>query len=452
VLRILVVEDDADVRRAVVVALTDAGHTITEVTDGAAAIERVSAATFDVVVTDVRMPKADGVAVFRHTRKVAPRTAVIMMTSFATVSNAVLALKEGAHDYLTKPFDVDELVIRVRMLEEKIALERALEEARAKLAGGDAQIVGQSPVMVSLFDKLAAVAPTDAAVLVTGESGTGKELIARRIHALSARRNEAFVAVNCASFPETLLEAELFGHERGAFTGAAKKRDGRFKAADHGTLFLDEIGEMPLSAQAKLLRVVQEGVIEPLGTNQPVKVDVRIVSATNRDLKAAIAEGRFRADLFYRLNVVGLHLPPLRDRAGDFPLLINHFLAKRLDGRKLPEISLKAWQALTHYPFPGNIRELAHAMEHAAILSRGKTIEMEHLPDDIVAVAKSASPNETVTPLAAVMKKAEREHLLKALAVAGGRKARAAELLGISRKNLWEKLRAHDLTSSDLDD
>ncbi len=451
-LRILVVEDDADVRRAVVVALTDAGHTITEVTDGAAAIERVSAATFDVVVTDVRMPKADGVAVFRHTRKVAPRTAVIMMTSFATVSNAVLALKEGAHDYLTKPFDVDELVIRVRMLEEKIALERALEEARAKLAGGDAQIVGQSPVMVSLFDKLAAVAPTDAAVLVTGESGTGKELIARRIHALSARRNEAFVAVNCASFPETLLEAELFGHERGAFTGAAKKRDGRFKAADHGTLFLDEIGEMPLSAQAKLLRVVQEGVIEPLGTNQPVKVDVRIVSATNRDLKAAIAEGRFRADLFYRLNVVGLHLPPLRDRAGDFPLLINHFLAKRLDGRKLPEISLKAWQALTHYPFPGNIRELAHAMEHAAILSRGKTIEMEHLPDDIVAVAKSASPNETVTPLAAVMKKAEREHLLKALAVAGGRKARAAELLGISRKNLWEKLRAHDLTSSDLDD
>ena len=222
-LRILIVEDDADVRRAVVTALTDAGHSITEVTDGAAAIERVSASTFDVVVTDVRMPKADGIAVFRHTRKVAPRTAVILMTSFATVSNAVLALKEGAHDYLTKPFDVDELVIRVRMLEEKIALERALEEARAKLAGGDAQIVGQSPAMVNLFDKLAAVAPSDAAVLVTGESGTGKELVAQRIHALSARRNEAFVAVNCASFPETLLEAELFGHERGAFTGAAKK-------------------------------------------------------------------------------------------------------------------------------------------------------------------------------------------------------------------------------------
>ena len=209
---------------------------------------------------------------------------------------------------------------------------------------------------------------------------------------------------------------------------------------------------MPLSAQAKLLRVVQEGVVEPLGTNQPVKVDVRIVSATNRDLKAAIAEGRFRADLFYRLNVIGLHLPPLRDRAGDLPLLLNYFLAKKLNGPKLPEISLKAWQALTHYPFPGNVRELAHAMEHAAILSRGKTIELEHLPDDIVAVAKSASPNETVTPLAAVLKKAEREHLLKALAVAGGKKARAAELLGISRKNLWEKLRAHDLTTSDLDD
>ncbi len=445
-------EDDADVRRAVVAALTEAGHTVTEVTDGAAAIERVSASSFDVVVTDVRMPKADGVAVFRHTRKVAPRTAVIMMTSFATVSNAVLALKEGAHDYLTKPFDEDELVIRVRMIEEKIMLERALEEARAKLSSGDAEIVGQSPVMVALFDKLAAVAPSEAAVLITGESGTGKELVARRIHSLSSRRSEAFVAVNCASFPETLLEAELFGYERGAFTGAAKKRDGRFKAADRGTLFLDEVGEMPMSAQAKLLRVLQEGTIEPLGTNQPVKVDVRIVSATNRDLKTAIAEGRFRADLFYRLHVIGLHLPALRDRPGDFPLLLNHFLSKHLSGQKLPEVSLKAWQALTQYPFPGNVRELSHAMEHAAILSRGKTIELEHLPDDIVAVAKSTVPNETITPLAAVIKKTEREHLLKALAVAGGKKARAAELLGISRKNLWEKLRAHDLTDSDLDD
>jgi two-component system response regulator AtoC len=215
---------------------------------------------------------------------------------------------------------------------------------------------------------------------------------------------------------------------------------------------LDEIGEMPMSAQAKLLRVLQEGVVEPLGTNESIKVDVRIVSATNRDLKIAISEGRFREDLFYRLHVIGLHLPPLRDRPGDLPLLLNHFLAKRLAGSLLPDVSLRAWQALTSYPFPGNVRELSHAVEHAAILSRGKTIDLEHLPDDIVAVAKSTSPNENVTPLAMLMKRVEREHLLKALAVAGGRRTRAAELLGISRKNLWEKLRAHDLSDSDLDD
>ena len=453
-LRVLVVEDDIDVRRAVVSALVDAKYSVTEVTDGAAAIERISSSSFDLVVTDVRMPKADGVAVFRHTRKASPRTAVILMTSFATVANAVQALKEGAHDYLTKPFDVDELVIRVRMIEEKIALERALEAARAQLAGGDADLVGQSPIMVNLLDKISTVAVSDAAVLVTGESGTGKELVARRIHARSTRSGQPFVAVNCAAFPETLLEAELFGYDRGAFTGAVKKRDGRFKAADRGTLFLDEIGEMPMSAQAKLLRVVQEGVVEPLGTNEAVKVDVRIVSATNRDLKKAIAEGRFREDLFYRLHVVGLHLPALRDRPGDLPLLINHFLVKRLSGTaRAPEVSLRAWQALTSYPFPGNVRELSHAVEHAVIMSRGNEIDLEHLPDDIVRVANSTrTPGETVTPLATTMKRLEREHLLKALAVAGGKRARAAELLGISRKNLWEKLRAHALSDSDLDD
>ncbi len=456
-LRILVVEDDADVRREVVRALADASHVVTEAADGAIAIERVSSTTFDIVITDLRLPKADGRAVFRHVKGAAPSTKVIMMTSFASVANAVEALKEGVFDYLVKPFDVDELVIRVRRIEEKISLERALEDARAQLsAGKDAEIIGASPPVTKLLERISMVAASDAAVLVTGESGTGKELVARRIHARSPRASAPFVAVNCAAFPETLLEAELFGHERGAFTGAVKKREGRFQSAHHGTLFLDEIGEMPLQAQAKLLRVLQEGVVEPLGTNHSVKVDVRIVSATNRDLKRAIAEGRFREDLYYRLNVIGLHVPPLRDRPGDLPLLLNYFFGKHAGAKsKAPDVSLRAWQALTAYPFPGNVRELAHAVEHAAVLSGGGAIDLEHLPEDIVrasAAVRGAGTPASIGSLATVLKQAEREHLLKALAIAGGKRARAADLLGISRKNLWEKLRAHAISDSDLDD
>jgi DNA-binding NtrC family response regulator len=455
-LRILLVEDDPDVRLAVAPGLTDAGHDVVAVADGGAALERLSAGVFDVVVTDIRLPGGiDGIAVFRAARSLAVRADVILMTSFASVTAAVGALKEGANDYLTKPFDVDELLLRVGMIAKRRALERELASARARLAdGADGEIVGASPAMAAVLDRLATVAPSDAPVLVVGETGTGKELAARRLHARSPRASGPFVAVNCAAFPEALLEAELFGYERGAFTGAVKRREGRFKAADHGTLFLDEVAEMPLPAQAKLLRVVQDGRFEPLGTNTGVRVDVRLVSATNRDLKKAIAEGRFREDLYYRLHGVALHLPPLRERPGDLPLLVAHFVARFSPaGRAPPEISLPAWQALSMYPFPGNVRELAHAMQHAVILSRGSAILLEHLPDDIVKVATSTGRGgHSVAPLAVVLKQAEREHLLRALAVAEGRRTRAAELLGISRKNLWEKLRAHGISDSDLDD
>jgi two-component system response regulator HydG len=436
-------------------ALREAGHDVVERADGAGALERISAEFFDVVVTDVRLPKVDGLAVFRHARQVSPRTDVILMTSFAAVSDAVAALKHGAHDYLTKPFDVEELVIRIGAIATRRALERELDEARAQLAGAaDGAIVGASPAMMRLLDRLATVADSDAPVLVTGETGTGKELVALRIHARSRRASGPFVAINCAAFPETLLEAELFGHERGAFTGAAKKREGRFKAAHGGTLLLDEIAEMPLPAQAKLLRVLQDGVIEPLGTNASVRVDVRVVSATHRDLRRRIAEGLFREDLYYRLNVVGLHIPPLRERPGDLPLLANHFLRSYLPpGVVPPPISVHAWQALTMYPFPGNVREFAHAIQHAVVLARGGPIDVEHLPDDISRVATSLTPDgREVRPLAVILKEAERAHLLRALAVAGGRRTQAAELLGISRKNLWEKLRAHGISDSDVDD
>ncbi len=454
-LEILLVEDDPDVRVAVSEALRGEGHSLVEATDGAAGIERVTSAVFDVVITDVRLPKVGGLEVFRAARRASPSTAVILMTSFATVGDAVVALKEGAHDYLTKPFDVEELVIRVAAIAKQRALVRELEAARARIAGtSDVDIVGHSPVMARLLERIATVADSDASILISGESGTGKELVARRVHARSPRAGAPFVPVNCAAFPETLLEAELFGHERGAFTGAVKKRHGRFKAADGGTLFLDEISEMPPLAQAKLLRALQEGIIEPLGTNEAQKVDVRILSATNRDLKKAIAEGRFREDLYYRLNVVGVHLPPLRERPGDLPLLLQHFLTRFLPpGTPTPEITVEAWQALSMYPFPGNVRELEHAMKHAVVLSRGRTIGREHLPEDIVNVASSTTPGDrSVAPLALIVKQAERAHLLKALAIADGKRMRAAELLGISRKNLWEKLRAHGISDSDFDD
>jgi DNA-binding NtrC family response regulator len=453
-LRILVADDDADVRGAVVEALEAAGHEVVAAGDGAAALERLSQTSFDLLITDVRMPRVDGLTLTRRALELAPRPDVILMTSFGSVTDAVGALKQGASDYLTKPFDLDELTVRVGSIAERRGLQRQLAAARAQLAAStETQIVGASPGIRRLLERVETVADSDAAVLVTGETGTGKELVARRIHALSARSAGPFVAVNCAAFPETLLEAELFGYAHGAFTGATRAREGRFKAADHGTLLLDEVAEMPLPAQAKLLRVLQEGRFEPLGTNTSVSVDVRIVSATHRDLRRRIAEGHFREDLFYRLNVVAVHIPPLRERPGDLPLLVNHFLRLHLPkGAPLPDVSVAAWQALTAYPFLGNVRELGHAIHHAVVLSRGKTIELEHLPDDITRLAASPEPDRAVKPLGQVVKQAERDHLMRALAVAGGKRVRAAELLGISRKNLWEKLRAHGLSDSDVDD
>jgi DNA-binding NtrC family response regulator len=455
-LRVLLVEDDPDVREAVATGLRDAGHDVTEVTDGQVALDQVAATSFDLVVTDVKLPHADGFAIFQKAREVAPRTAVILMTSFGSTSDAVAAMKRGAYDYLVKPFDVDELVIRVQGLAEKKALERELSEARARLAGAsDVDIVGASPQIRSLLALLSTVARSDAPVLVTGETGTGKELVATRLHALSDRRAKAFVAVSCAAFPETLLEAELFGHERGAFTGAVKKRDGRFKLANGGTLFLDEVAEIPLPSQAKLLRVLQEGVYEPLGSNTSVRVDVRIVSATHRDLKKRIAEGAFREDLYYRLNAVNLHVPPLRERPSDLPLLVNHFLRRFAPPpQAIPEVSLDAWRALSLYPFLGNIRELGHAIQHAVLLAGDATIEVAHLPPDVTAVSLAASKPDAraIRPLSSVIKQAEREYILHTLAVAHGKRTRAAELLGISRKNLWEKLNAHGISDSDIDD
>jgi DNA-binding NtrC family response regulator len=312
------------------------------------------------------------------------------------------------------------------------------------------------------------IAQSEAATLVSGESGTGKELVARLLHDRGSRAGKPFVPVNCAGFPDTLIEAELFGFERGAFTGAVKRRDGRFKAADGGTLFLDEIAELPLPAQAKLLRVLQEGSVEPLGTNTPIKVDVRLISATHRNLRERIAAGLFREDLFYRINVLDVTLPALRDREGDLPILIQFFLdgfarASGSGQRHAPTVSGDAYAALSAYAYPGNVRELAHAIEHAVVLAGGGEITLDHLPAAIAEAAPTGRPKAAslsaasatapaaITPLGEAVREFEKRHLLKVLAAAGGKRVRAAELLGISRKSLWEKLRAYDQSGSSDD-
>jgi DNA-binding NtrC family response regulator len=451
-LEILLADDEPTIQLSACDALRAAGHNVTLASDGARALECVRSRVFDLVVTDIRMPKADGLEVFRETRAQSPGTAVILMTAYGNVDDAVTALKHGATDYMTKPFDLDELLVRVERIAHQRRLEAELEGARRQLAAEvPRKIIGATPAIQRLRELITTVADSDANVMILGESGTGKELVARAVHEQSSRSTRAFVAVNCAAFPDTLLEAELFGHERGAFSGAVRRRDGRFRAAHEGTLFLDEIAEIPLPAQAKLLRVLQEGSFEPLGTNTSVRVDVRVLSATHRNLKERIAEGAFREDLYYRLKVIEIRIPPLRERMADLPLLLEHF-SKKHGAAKL-EITPRAWAAVSAYPFPGNIRELEHAIEHALVLARGAEIDLEHLPQDLQAgVSESDAPGQVLRPLAGAVKAFERQYLLRALAAAEGQRARTAELLGISRKNLWEKLRAHDLSHSDLED
>ena len=452
-LDILLVDDEPSIRLTVADALEDAGHVVSTAVDGAEAMSLLDDRPFDLIVSDIRMPKVDGMTLFRRVRKDRPTTGIILMTAYAAVSDAVTALKEGALDYLTKPFDLDELRLRVARFAERRKLEAELDAARSELANYDPSsiIIGRAPNMIRLLDLVETIADSDAPVLITGESGTGKELVAKTVHRLSGRKDRSFVAVNCAAFPETLLEAELFGHERGAFTGAVKARDGRFMAAKGGTLFLDEIAEIPPMAQAKLLRVLQEGVIEPLGTNNQVEVDVRVVSATHRNLKERIRDGLFREDLYYRLNVLDVAIPPLRDRRSDLPLLVEHFLTRLVKAdRDPPSIAPRAWAAISEYPFPGNVRELEHAIQRAVVLSRGKEIDLDHLPEDIrgpmeATSDRSDAEHAPLRPLSTAIKEFEHQYLMRALSAAHGKKAKAAELLGISRKNLWEKLRSHEI-------
>jgi DNA-binding NtrC family response regulator len=448
--RLLLAEDDRIVRITVRDALEEAGYAVTECADGTAALAAMQREAFDLVLTDVRLPGVDGLTLFRRARVLLPEAGVVLMTAFADADDAVAVMREGARDYVQKPFEIEELVLRVGRVRDELTFRRRLAEGAE--AGVGPAIHGDSPVMHRLRDRIEAAAASDVAVLVTGETGTGKDLCARTIHERSARARKPFVVVNCAAIPEALFESELFGHEKGAFTGADRRRAGRFEMADGGTLFLDEVGELAPGSQAKLLRAIETSAFEPVGSSRTVRVDVRVIAATNRDLGEEIARGAFRKDLFYRLNVIDVCAPPLRERRSDIPVLAAAFLREIAgrQGRPVPRLAPAVAATLAAHDYPGNVRELQHALERAVALARGGTIGLEHLPAEMVpALRDDAAPEVPagaggeagLAPLGEAVERFEEAYIRQALERTGGHRGRAASLLGISRKSLWERLR-----------
>jgi two-component system, NtrC family, response regulator HydG len=438
--KVLVVDDQRNMRVTTAMVLRDAGFAVAEAEDGAAAIAALGAESFDVVLTDVRMGAVDGMEVLRVSQEVAPTTQVIVMTAYGTIEAAVEAIRRGAYDYIAKPFKEDELLLRVQKAVEKRRLLGEVSLLRREFQDRYAlqHIVGRSAALRDLLDRVVRVAPTDATVLVTGESGTGKELVARALHANSRRAQKPFIPVNCAAITETLLESELFGHARGAFTGATRARRGLFEEASGGTLFIDEIGETAVGFQAKLLRAMQEGEIRRVGESAPVHVDVRIVAASNQDLKAAVVARRFREDLYYRLNVVPLRVPPLRERREDIPLLVQHFLeqyARRTGERRT--MSAAAMEKLLDYPWPGNVRELENMVEQAAALSATAVLSAADVRFEAPPPQGSAAPQS----LAEAVEEAERRTIAAALVHCGGDLSRVARELAVSSTTLWRKMR-----------
>jgi two-component system NtrC family response regulator len=448
--RIVVVDDDASQRELLGGFLAELGAEVREAADGPSALERVRSGLPDVVITDFRMPGMDGRQLLREIKALNPDVEVIVVTAYGTVVDAVACLKEGAADYLLKPLDLDAVEHVVRRSVEHRHLLRENRDLRRRLGEVESLpgIVTAGGPMAEALSTVARVAPTPVTVLIYGESGTGKELVARALHTASPRKDGPFVAVNAAALSATLLESELFGHERGAFTGADKAREGRFEAANGGTLFLDEVGDLPAEVQVKLLRVLQERVVERVGSSSPREVDVRIVSATHRDLPADVKEGRFREDLFYRLSVVSLELPPLRRRRTDIPLLVEHFTRKyaAMGGAAKP-FSREAMDMLVRHDYPGNVRELENIVQRALVLARGEAVVSADLPSTITAGAigglsrAGADPPGTSLPerIAAL----EREAIQDALEAEGGNQSRAAATLGISERALRYKLAKH---------
>jgi two-component system response regulator PilR (NtrC family) len=450
--KILVVDDEPSMREMLGIMLRKEGFEVLLAESRAMAAAVLSQGPVAMVITDVKLPDGDGIEILRHVKAASAETVVIVMTAFGSTQTAVAALKMGAQDYLIKPFDIDELKIVVRsalhkqrLEEENLFLKAELREQR-----GLERIVGRSPSMQAVFDLIRAVAPTSSTVLVNGESGTGKELVAKAIHVLSPRRDAAFVSINCAALPETLLESELFGHMKGAFTDAHLTKKGLFETAHRGTLMLDEVGEMPVSMQVKLLRVLQEKRVRRVGATEEVEVDVRVIAATNRPLDALVREKRFREDLFYRLNVIPIVVPPLRDRREDIPLLAEHFLRifAREMGKNVTSFAPAALEKLAAYRWPGNVRELENAVERAVALEATDVVRVEQLSESVTRAVEPSDEGPHLTDgfdLDAYLMSVEADLLKKALDRSAGDRAMAARLLGISPRSLRYLLGKHQM-------
>ena len=451
-LTILVADDDATHREVLRTLLEEWGYAVREAVDGEHAVALCRKQPFDLVLMDVRMPKKSGLEALKEIKVHNPAVPVLIMTAFSEVAAAVEAIKSGAYDYLTKPLDFEKLKVVLRNVFAHVGLIRENATLSRSLAATEAQtgMVGRSESMRALWEMVRTIAPTDATVLITGESGTGKELVAKAVHAASRRARGPFVAVNCAALTESLLASELFGHEKGAFTGADKKHEGHFLKADGGTIFLDEIGEMPLSMQVKLLRVIQEREVLSVGGNKAVRVDVRIIAATNRDLAKEVAAGTFRQDLYYRLNVVTLALPPLRERADDIPLLAQHFMARFADknNKNIKGFTPGAMDRLVRYAWPGNVRELENVIERASILLLGEHISERELPERFAA-SQGDALTDALTTDCPTLEDVERAVILKTLKRFGGNKTEAAKALGITRKTLHAKLSKYQSAQED---
>ncbi|MFA7403504.1 MAG: sigma-54 dependent transcriptional regulator [Pelobacteraceae bacterium] len=449
-IKILVIDDDDSGREALTMLLQSVGYEVTSAATGESALDLIDREQYQVIVSDLFLPDKSGLDILQNVQKVSPATEVIVVTGHASAQTAVRAMKEGAFDYITKPIDFDELKIVVfkalekqKLLSENMYLRRQLQ-GRFEFSN----IIGSSPAMNLLFERMNRIVKTDSAVLVSGESGTGKELVAKALHYNGTRKERPFVAVNCSAIPEALLESELFGHVRGAFTGAIKDKQGKFEAANHGTIFLDEIGTLPLHLQAKLLRVLQEHEVERVGSNKTVKLHVRVISATNADLENMVKRGEFREDLYYRLNVIPLHLPPLRERQQDIMHLTAFFLEKqcRLMGRAPCTISKQALEALEQYSWPGNVRELENLIERMVVLTDAPVITLDDVPAKIIGEkvtgeVRSVKLSSDGVNLVATIFQIEQSLILQALEAAGGVKAKAAALLGINRTTLVEKIK-----------
>ena len=464
---LLLVEDEAPLRQAVAEQLADRGYHVVQAESGEAALARLADFAFDIIVTDLRLPGIDGAAVVDAAVERYPEIVAIVVTGYGTVKDAVEAIKRGAWDFVSKPFQIDELLhvldsaLEQQRLKSENAYLRAQLEERYRFEG----IIGKSPAMTRLFQLLETIAATSSTILITGETGTGKEVAARAIHHSSPRRLHRFVALNCSAIPETLLEAELFGHVRGAFTGAVGNRQGRLEQAHRGTLFLDEVGTMSAATQMKLLRVLQEREFERVGDSHTIKVDVRVIAATNSDLGRMVTAGQFRGDLYYRLNVIPVQLPPLRDRREDIPLLVQHFLdkyqaraaqdlgpARKSDAAQVSRsaqltVSQEAMRRLMSCPWPGNVRQLENAIERAVAFSAGRSqIGVQDLPSELLdgaasPITSSVSLPEEGVDLGALVANIERELIERSLERSGGNKGRAARLLNLKRTTLVEKLK-----------